>query len=54
MGSGLGLAIVKQLTEAMGGSVTALSAPGEGASFTVHLPVSASVAGREQRESVEA
>jgi signal transduction histidine kinase len=54
VGSGLGLAIVKQLSEAMGGSVTARSVPGEGASFTVHLPVSAAPAAREQRESVEA
>jgi two-component system, OmpR family, sensor histidine kinase BaeS len=37
VGSGLGLAIVRQLTEAMGGTVTVESAPGEGARFVVTL-----------------
>jgi signal transduction histidine kinase len=39
VGTGLGLAIVKELTEAMGGSVTVESRPGEGTSFVVSLPV---------------
>jgi two-component system sensor histidine kinase BaeS len=38
VGSGLGLAIVKQLAEAMGGSVSVLSEPGAGATFTVAFP----------------
>jgi two-component system sensor histidine kinase BaeS len=38
VGTGLGLAIVKQLTEAMGGSVTAESTLGGGTVFTVRLP----------------
>jgi two-component system sensor histidine kinase BaeS len=38
VGSGLGLAIVRQLAEAMAGSVSIASTPGEGASFTVTLP----------------
>jgi two-component system sensor histidine kinase BaeS len=50
-GSGLGLAIVKELTEAMGGTATVRSTPGEGSEFTVELspaadpaPAGASVA----------
>jgi two-component system, OmpR family, sensor kinase len=37
-GSGLGLAIVHELVEAMGGTVSAASAPGGGAVFTLSLP----------------
>jgi two-component system sensor histidine kinase BaeS len=38
VGSGLGLAIVRQLSEAMGGKVSVVSAPGSGATFVVSLP----------------
>ena len=37
-GAGLGLSIARELTELMGGSLTAASLPGEGAAFTVRLP----------------
>lgn len=38
-GSGLGLAIVRQLITNMGGRVSVSSPPGEGATFSIHLPV---------------
>lgn len=47
-GAGLGLAIVKQLTEAMGGSVHAVSELGNGASFLVTLPCAEAAAMRSQ------
>lgn len=38
-GTGLGLAITRQLAELMGGSVDAVSEPGQGSSFRVSLPL---------------
>ena len=40
-GSGLGLAIVRNLTQAMGGTVTASSIPGQGSCFLVQLDLPA-------------
>lgn len=37
-GSGLGLAIVRRLTEAHKGTVTAVSTPNVGSTFTLRLP----------------
>jgi PAS domain S-box-containing protein len=37
-GLGLGLYIVRQIVEALGGSITARSSPGEGATFEISLP----------------
>jgi signal transduction histidine kinase len=37
-GNGLGLSLVKRIAEAHGGRVTVKSAPGAGATFTLHLP----------------
>jgi signal transduction histidine kinase len=37
-GAGVGLSLVRTATAALGGEVTAVSAPGKGATFTIHLP----------------
>jgi two-component system phosphate regulon sensor histidine kinase PhoR len=38
-GTGIGLAMVRQIAEAHGGSVSVHSAPGQGSTFTMRLPV---------------
>jgi signal transduction histidine kinase len=40
-GSGIGLAICRKIAERHGGSITALSKPGEGSVFMVNLPTRA-------------
>jgi signal transduction histidine kinase len=48
-GSGLGLALVQHITEAHGGRVEVTSAPGEGSTFTLSLPVRGEAAAGEPR-----
>jgi signal transduction histidine kinase len=48
-GSGLGLALVQHITEAHGGRVEVTSAPGEGSTFTLSLPVRGEAALDEPR-----
>ena len=48
-GSGLGLALVQHITEAHGGRVELVSAPGEGSTFTLSLPVRGEAAADEPR-----
>jgi signal transduction histidine kinase len=38
-GTGLGLPLAKNIAEAMGGRITATSAPGTGSTFVLHLPI---------------
>jgi two-component system sensor histidine kinase BaeS len=38
-GSGLGLALVKEWVEAMGGTVSVESVPGEGSCFSIRFPL---------------
>ncbi|HEU5017514.1 MAG TPA: HAMP domain-containing sensor histidine kinase [Pseudolabrys sp.] len=40
-GFGIGLWVVRQLVEALGGEIAVVSAPGEGSTFTVSLPLGA-------------
>ena len=48
-GTGLGLSICAALTGMMGGEIVAAGAPGQGATFTVTLPLGRTIAAREER-----
>jgi signal transduction histidine kinase len=50
-GTGLGLAIARWITETHGGTISADSVPGEGATFTVRLPLIAQATGRAPQAS---
>jgi signal transduction histidine kinase len=53
-GSGLGLALVQHIAEAHGGTVELVSAPGEGSTFTLSLPVPAETKAGEEAEAGQA
>jgi len=50
-GAGLGLAIVRGTVEAHGGEVAVASTPGQGATFTIHLPLAGTTAAPDGRVS---
>ena len=43
-GTGLGLAVAKNVAEAMNGHISVTSDPGQGSTFTLHLPCEATAA----------
>jgi signal transduction histidine kinase len=53
-GTGLGLPLAKSIAEAMNGDLTVRSIPGEGSTFTLHLPVAVASTDSSQVQSAPA
>jgi signal transduction histidine kinase len=51
-GNGLGLSLVKRVVESLGGRVSVSSAPDQGSTFTLHLPVASGAAVEAAGESL--